>query len=610
MALPSVDYRVVKNTLADAPELAQKKLMEPFFGFNNGTTDTQIFANSQFAIQGECILDTLSGPRLYVIQRTTGATWDTDERCRIVEYALRTDGGVESPIAFSPELELGHGANLAGLVNGSTVTLFTSASPASGQTGESGAGKGYTKINWKGASTTQSDVTPYRVFANAGAGARDVYRYATVSVSPRGEYVALIARNTNDTGRFLFVFNRAAVEAAGDPTLVAPISGPVVVTEGLGEYGGTLQGLAISDEPILYTVWGAPAPRSAKTLNMHMIGGGLIRQEIIDGPASSYSDAQVDYDSTLKFPASFEPEGASLYNGMLITGWVDSWRDAPVVSWNGKNYACIATSSTGVYPWDRANWLPTSRSATLGAFNPATTYSGLNYTRRSKAIHAVNVDNDGVALNTGKTDATSGARVVAAGGAPDASYTFGSTYQIAGKIEGYNQSITSFTIDSTTFRFYASSLDYSGYYATLSRVRDAGNDYAEILANGTVRASSPYIVMYGADDPTQPGEVRISSLGAGSVRLMFAGSTKLALNTADTVAYQVVRPLNDVSIDFGTLARRWLKGWFQNISLFPPASVTPANNGEMTFQLTSNTALAIKVRGSDGTVRTGTITLS
>lgn len=44
--------------------------------------------------------------------------------------------------------------------------------------------------------------------------------------------------------------------------------------------------------------------------------------------------------------------------------------------------------------------------------------------------------------------------------------------------------------------------------------------------------------------------------------------------------------------------------------LTPPASATPTNNGEMTFQLTSNTSLVVKVKGSDGVVRSNTLTLS
>jgi len=42
----------------------------------------------------------------------------------------------------------------------------------------------------------------------------------------------------------------------------------------------------------------------------------------------------------------------------------------------------------------------------------------------------------------------------------------------------------------------------------------------------------------------------------------------------------------------------------------PNASVTPASNGELSFQATSNTQLTFKLKGSDGTVRSGSITLS
>ena len=45
-------------------------------------------------------------------------------------------------------------------------------------------------------------------------------------------------------------------------------------------------------------------------------------------------------------------------------------------------------------------------------------------------------------------------------------------------------------------------------------------------------------------------------------------------------------------------------------AISPPATATPYSNGDMTFQLTSDTSIAIRVRGSDGVVRSGSITLS
>lgn len=44
--------------------------------------------------------------------------------------------------------------------------------------------------------------------------------------------------------------------------------------------------------------------------------------------------------------------------------------------------------------------------------------------------------------------------------------------------------------------------------------------------------------------------------------------------------------------------------------LRPPASVTPTENGDLMVEATSNTALTFKFKGSDGTVRSGSITLS
>ena len=52
---------------------------------------------------------------------------------------------------------------------------------------------------------------------------------------------------------------------------------------------------------------------------------------------------------------------------------------------------------------------------------------------------------------------------------------------------------------------------------------------------------------------------------------------------------------------------------FQNEDQFvlrPVASVTPYGLGEMCFQLTNNTTLVVKVKGSDGTVRSATLTLA
>ncbi|MCB8748313.1 hypothetical protein LHU53_15540 [Rhodoferax sp. U2-2l] len=48
----------------------------------------------------------------------------------------------------------------------------------------------------------------------------------------------------------------------------------------------------------------------------------------------------------------------------------------------------------------------------------------------------------------------------------------------------------------------------------------------------------------------------------------------------------------------------------ESVTLKPPASATPAAIGDLVYQLTSNTSLVIKVKGSDGVVRSTTLTLA
>lgn len=46
------------------------------------------------------------------------------------------------------------------------------------------------------------------------------------------------------------------------------------------------------------------------------------------------------------------------------------------------------------------------------------------------------------------------------------------------------------------------------------------------------------------------------------------------------------------------------------VTIKPQASATPLEVGDLVIQATSNTSLTFKYRGTDGTVRSGSITLS
>jgi hypothetical protein len=66
----------------------------------------------------------------------------------------------------------------------------------------------------------------------------------------------------------------------------------------------------------------------------------------------------------------------------------------------------------------------------------------------------------------------------------------------------------------------------------------------------------------------------------------------------------------DGTASLGGSGARWTNVFSRNVELTPPASVTPSALGSMSFQLTSDTQLTIKVKGSDGVVRSASLTLA
>ena len=100
-----------------------------------------------------------------------------------------------------------------------------------------------------------------------------------------------------------------------------------------------------------------------------------------------------------------------------------------------------------------------------------------------------------------------------------------------------------------------------------------------------------------------------AAVSLGTVVATSASATTLTENTFPVISQaDIGNDPNDLSLNYqlGNLA-------FQNstgLVLSPPASAAPSGLGQMVFELTSNTSLTIKVKGSDGTVRSVVLTLA
>jgi hypothetical protein len=110
-----------------------------------------------------------------------------------------------------------------------------------------------------------------------------------------------------------------------------------------------------------------------------------------------------------------------------------------------------------------------------------------------------------------------------------------------------------------------------------------GDAAVRMTAGGT-----PWIVGVDNSSSDRFGIQQATSLGTGA---------QFVITTAGSVGIGEVSP--DYKLDVNG-----------SLGFTPGASVTPVDNGDVVFELTNNTTLTIKAKGSDGTVRSGTVTLA
>ena len=405
--------------------IVQKKMMETFLGFDNGSTNTEIFDGAERTTQGLAYANFDGADRVYLLQpvvsagafnstvvtagdfdtgtlyeivsagttdftligaanntvgtrfTATGAGTGTGtaaviESQRIVEYTLADDGSVVSSNVFTGVLNLGH-QGLAALVDGGSLYLYSQYVTQPTYRGVDG-GKGFSKTLWDGAST--SSITNYQLFGYAGSGHKYEHFYgATPTVSTDGKYIVMVANDdtngsSEDTQTSLFVYDRAAVEALADPLDADPLYYARIPLPEASQRTIYTQGVA-SDGQFVYIYRGYTPPRYQHIIQKFDFYGKLISEIAVDGPRAQYGvDGLLD-NATLGFPVSFEPEGLALKGDELLGLAMDYWyTGSNVVTYGNKNYAARRDNSN-VAPDDNEGeltWVETTKATTDGTW--------------------------------------------------------------------------------------------------------------------------------------------------------------------------------------------------------------------------------------------------
>lgn len=647
--------------------IVQKKMMETFLGFDDGTTNTEIFTGAERTTQGMAYANFGGSDKVYLLQpvvsagafnstvvtagsfvtgtlyeivsagttnftligaanntvgtrfTATGAGTGTGtaavvESKRIVEYTLADDGSVVSNNVFTGVLSLGH-QGLSALVDGSSLYLYTQYATQPTYRGVDG-GKGFAKILWNGAST--SSITNYQLFGYAGSGHQfqDFYG-ATPCISTDGRYIVMIANDTTggpieDTQSWLFVYDRAAVEALGNPLDAVPLHYTRIPMPEASQRTIYTQGMA-SDGKFVYIFRGYTPPRYQHIIQKYDFFGNLISEIAIDDARAQYGvDGLLD-NPTLGFPTSFEPEGLALKGDEMLALVMDYWRTGSnVVTYGAKNFAAIRDNSN-VAPDDdegELTWVETTKATTdgnwvsyvtAGSFVVGKSYTittvgttdftligaasntvgvtftatgvgtgtgqalrnysnGTNFTRRSKLIYSVKPETGASGeepINAGLTTRVSGANIISRENAVDVSLKNGQIFQIARYSE--------LTEDYVSLVEFGGSAGYSARffdgranstqvrYSNVNSVQEELPDVRSIFEIRADRsaANGAGINLYGTADSVNSNRARIYAGGTFSSQDVFVDLVNSGA--------PVFRPNGslDGQINLGGASNRW-----------------------------------------------------
>lgn len=346
------------NSFAQAPVLVTKKLMEMNFGFNNGVDpSTEVYTGAQYAVQGYKIV-TISGTRYaFALQRCVpGAGNYTDsERCRIVQFALRTDGNLGNIIARSAEINIGHGQDLGYYFVGSQLYFVTWTSVTT-QYQNDESGKGISVIFWRGGTdlTTQADVTNYQLFGYAGSNhVYEAYCKFTVSMSTDGQYVIGVANCVDDSGRHVFWYKLSDILAAGSGAAALackPVRKWRIRDTPVGQ-NTAFQGLH-ADDRYMYFTWGFGYPLQTQSIQVYTHDGNLVRQLDSEHVKVTYGRANLLNHASYGIPRQIEMEGCCIDGGRVSFVILDTWQavsGTSIVSFGEKITASGSGYTAGSY---------------------------------------------------------------------------------------------------------------------------------------------------------------------------------------------------------------------------------------------------------------------
>ena len=486
-------------------------------GFVGDHGDTELFSGAGNAYQDFDIVTVDGVKKLFMVHKVSGTTYGTDERIRISESNFLDDGTSVVPVAFSTEINSGHGQGFTAVVSGSSVTFYITRKTFTSGNG----GKGFAKISWRGALTDDTDVTQYQLLGDTSSGHRfENYVNASpcVSTDADNKYLILHAEITGKMGQAnkVLVYDRAEVEAAVDPLLVSPLNEFIEHTVPY-EDAHIFQGIAC-DGVTIYQCYGYLAPEHVKYLTKTSLGGTLLDLKFASGMLDYYGPTGVLSNATKGVMIRAEYEGIVIRDGKTYVGYVTGFvNDTPIVTatidGTSVNLGAVGSTTGGTQdnPYSHRRWTRTDLAATAGAWSAATTYTaGTNWTEKNKYIIEVGNEDgrSGWFGNTTDWYSMHDSPLGTADASADLSFPAHQAYNInahvaIGGLQGSTFSAVTLTDGELRLHDWNYGSD-STLYAKMQREATSATKRMVLEAQGGARLN-----LWDDDDATNPGLVQI-----------------------------------------------------------------------------------------------------
>ena len=339
------------------------------------------------ANQGLAHIEVNGQRKLFMSLAVGGATYATNERIRIVEFNVTDDGAALVPVSYSQELNSGHGQDIGAELVGDAIYIWTTSTTTVNDTG---AGKGFNRIEWKGSATAQADITTYLVFGASGSGHRyEKFYQGSTTISDDGKYLIIVPEDIDaDREHKVFIYDKSEILLAGPGGSLAvdPVFSWTLPTSNHAE-GRIVQGVHSANDYV-NILTGFYNPNGWTEIKQFAIQTGELDAPIPICPIQQELGYGEIVNSATYSGYRLEAEGVCGYNDELLVGYYENrYTGGSVVSFEGSNHAFIGPDSS-VSPHQMFYWQRSLKTAS-GPYNSATTYTAGTVALHRKSIWSI-----------------------------------------------------------------------------------------------------------------------------------------------------------------------------------------------------------------------------